>query len=687
MRPRASSLAFVGILALAALAPKASAAAPRERACLVDAAGTRGSALGRPLARALEAQLARAFQLSPAKAVERTAQGLRLERGARTSPPGLPRLVKALKCRVPLAAWLRPGLGEPALSLAALDAQTGAVRAEVGALTRNGTLGAAELRRLVEALVSSLREGPATETSNSPAGADLTARDGAGAVAPATVGVDGQPGATRSGGVEGPAGADRQAQASEGASGTPPADDPWAAATEGFGPTPSSAPGSAGGGAGATAVAPGASGGAGGGGGSGGGSGGDRLEAGGRVRVEHFAYFSRGPSDNLPGRQSVEAALRLAASHERVKAYASLLGRVDFGDPSRNRFEPDVAWVELRAPVVTFRAGRAVSAWGTANLYNPSDVVSAVDLRDPLATEKLGTLQLRALASLGPITLEAMYLPVPEFHRLPPIEGISSEGKLRSRSRWLRGSVDVTGSAPLTFHVSPFTPPPPSVSNGQGAARVTAAILGADISLGYAFLLDRVPSPRLEAVPASGPPLGVDVYVDWRARRLHVLCADAERTFGKLRVALEGAAFLTADTRATDPNVVDPYWIANAGADLQTGAFAGDMRLHLFLEFVAAGALVGELPSEGLDLLRAPFPHSVLARIAWELSDSLRIEANAVSDVTRFDVFASLRVEAMFADRLKARLGVDLLAGDPDTGFFGPFRDNGRAVATVEASF
>jgi hypothetical protein len=373
--------------------------------------------------------------------------------------------------------------------------------------------------------------------------------------------------------------------------------------------------------------------------------------------------------------------------HPRATAFVSILARYDFADTTRNRFEPDEAWLEVNFPGLTVKAGRFVAAWGTASLYNPSDVLNPIDYRDPLDIEKWGTLMLKASVTLGPATLEAYYLPVPDVHRLPVISGISPSGQLESRSRWIRGDLDITGPAQLNFVVSPMQPPPPRPSNTQVAARALLSVAGLDVSIGYAYLIDRFPSQVLEAVPDPGVPLETTVYVDWLYRRLHVITLDAERTFGKLRLAAEAAAFLTRDLTATNRNVADPYVIIDVAADLQTGTFLGEQRLHFFLEFVTTQALVGKLPESGIDLFRSPFRLALIGRIAWEIRSDLHVNLNATTSLRRFDVFFSPRIEYSFFDRVKAAAGVDLLFGDANNGFFGPFRDNSRFIVTLESRF
>jgi hypothetical protein len=616
-------------MSLAAVAVMFLAAAPQERVkprvCVVDYSDASNQLPQASVLGALEPALRRPFVVVPNRRVLMAARAERLPRSAWLEATGLSRLSKRLDFEVALAVRGLFAFGSWTIYLTAFDARTGEVLTEAHVLLSRPRLPESRARDLVTTLASALsrREAPVEATAPEPA-----------------------------------TGSAEPEEAEE-----PPVD-VWEQATEAL-PKIRSSPESL-----VEAL-----------------STETRVEAGGQLTLEHYGFFSNGTPDQVTGRDDVDAAVRLKVVHPRATVFVSLLARVDFADPSRNRFEPDDAWLELNFPGVTVKAGRFVASWGAASLYNPSDVLNPVDLRDPLDPEKWGTLMLRVAVTLGPVTLEGSYLPVPEMHRIPLITGISAQGALMSRSRWVRGSVDVDVSAPVTFAVSPMAPPGPRPSNSQFALRALLSAGGVDVSLGYAWLVDRFPSAVLEAVPEAGVPLDTTVHVDWLFRRLHVLTFDAERTFGKLRLAGEVAAFLTRDLTATNRNVTDPYLVLDVGGDYQTGNFLGEQQLHFFLEFVTTQALVGRLPTEGLDLLRAPFRLSLLGRISWEVTSDLKVDLNATTSLERFDVLLSPRISYSFFDRVKARVGVDLLLGAPTGGFFGPWRDNSRFTVALESRF
>jgi hypothetical protein len=412
------------------------------------------------------------------------------------------------------------------------------------------------------------------------------------------------------------------------------------------------------------------------------------VEVGGRVGFDHFGVFDTSDATKTTGRDQLEAAVRLKAAHPRATAFASVLVRQDFADTVRNRIEVEEAWVEVIMAPFTLKAGRLLASWGSTTLYSPSDVLNPFDLRDPLRPEKWGTLMVRAAGSFGPVSVELMYLPLPEFNRLPPVDSISPDGQLLGRSRWLRGGVAVPEALPVTFNVGPMVSFAPRPSTSQFAARAEASIGRVDIGVSGAWLLDRFPSLLVSVVPEPGiAPASALVQLDFVPRRVFIVTADAETTFNAVRFAAEGVAFLTADPRATNPDVVDPYFVFDVGADYRTGEFAKGQRLHFFLEFSVARAFSGALSLDRLDRLRYPFPLSILGRVAWSITPDMRLELTGATSLERFDVFVTPRFEWLLFDRVKLQLGLDLLAGDPTAGFFGPYRRNSRFTTSVEARF
>ncbi|XXF78426.1 hypothetical protein P2318_01335 [Myxococcaceae bacterium GXIMD 01537] len=411
------------------------------------------------------------------------------------------------------------------------------------------------------------------------------------------------------------------------------------------------------------------------------------VELGGRVLVEHFSYPTHLGNDRVAGRDIAQMVLQARASTAGATAYGAFLMRRDFADPARDRFDVEEAYFELKGSRWAFRAGRLLTSWGAASLYNPTDVLNPVDLRDPLTPEKRGAWMARMSAFFGPVLVEGYFLPVPEEHLLPLPEVIDAEGTFLARSRWVRGRLPLPEGLAARVSLLPSRVPSARASHAQGGVRLVASVLGADLSLGFVTLMDRMPTLRADIIPVASAPPSLDVTVTGTHERVHVATFDAEYTLGKLRLVAEAAAFLTRDRSARDPFIEDPYAIAVIGGDYQVGPFLREHSLHFFLEFTTARALAGELSNDALARLRRPVPQGLLARVAYEAGSDLRFEVAGALSLDGDDGFANPRVEYVLFDRVKARLGYLWLFGSAPEGTFAPFKDNSRLEASMEASF
>ncbi len=409
------------------------------------------------------------------------------------------------------------------------------------------------------------------------------------------------------------------------------------------------------------------------------------YELGGEVRVQSFTQVTREQADKLTGRADVTFSLRAKARLGNARLFGSLLARKDFMDPARDRIDSDEAYVALDSTHVRGSAGRMLLAWGTANLFNPTDLLNPVDRRDLLVPEKRGAWMARVELLAGPVKLEALYLPVFEPHAIPLPEAVTPDGVLISRSPWISGSVAQPSPIPLTYRMGQVRLPPLTVSNGQGAARLSAALFGVDLSLGYAFLYDRLPISRPVLALAEPIPVSGEVTLDLAYQRLHAVTFDFERTFGKLRVAGEALATKVVQPQPGDGEDLTLTYVI--GADYVTPELGPGKTFHLFAELTETRALQGALADDFLGRLRHPFRRNVLARVSFQWSTDWQLEVTAVAALgSRADVLIRPAGELRLFDAVTARLGASLLLGDPET-FFGQYREHSRVEASLSATF
>lgn len=422
------------------------------------------------------------------------------------------------------------------------------------------------------------------------------------------------------------------------------------------------------------------------------------VELGGKVVAENQTFVHGPPHDAVTGAANIEAVLFGRVKAGEVKAYASLLGRREFLDPTRNRFDVPEAYASIDGSVLQLSAGRILVAWGTANLLNPTDILNPIDRNDLLQTEKRGSWMVRGRVVLGAFLFEGYYLPLAEPHILPTLSGIADDGTFVSTSPWVKGGLDQEPGLPLRYHIGSVSPPPATLENGQGAARLGVSLLGADLHLGYAYLFDKLPVVRT-ALDLSSFPLAVDVTLSLEYRRVHLATFDFERTFGPVRVAGEVLGYRVARKPLPDepgplpsdqpPSIASEqstYVTYVFGMDYRTPQFRNDHYVHLFAEVTQARGIESRLQDDLYGVLRHPLHPMALLRASYHAGAAWTVELNGASAVDRRDFFVNGRVTFSFADALKAKIGGYYLGGD-DKGTFGRYDGYARVDSSLEVSF
>lgn len=406
-----------------------------------------------------------------------------------------------------------------------------------------------------------------------------------------------------------------------------------------------------------------------------------QLTLGGRVSAEHFSYPEPGPTGTPSTRDAVEMALEAKAGGGRASGFGRLLVRRNFTEPSRDRTDLEEGYGELSLGPATVRAGRLITSWGTASLFNPTDILNPVDMRDLIATEKLGTWMARVSVVAGPLYVEAYYLPVPEASLTPPL----FEDPTVAPSRWPIPIELPESPLPFQLHLGSTSPPLPTEKHIQGALRVATSAAGFDASIGYAYLFDRMPTviPTVQPVP----PTHVDVTLDFTYPRIHAFTFDAETARGKWRFAAEGLAAITKDRRAKNDAVPDPYAMVVAGGDYRSAQFFTDHTVQVFAEVVHTRALRGTLGDDLAGRLRYPLRLDLLTRLVYEVGDRVQMELNWIEALDIRERVVNPKVSWNVAGRSKLQVAYWWLMGDEKDGVFALFRDNSRVTVLIETLF
>jgi len=235
----------------------------------------------------------------------------------------------------------------------------------------------------------------------------------------------------------------------------------------------------------------------------------------------------------------------------RMDSYGDAFGELrlragsDFGELTQLA-ELREAYVNLYGSFVDVRIGQQIMAWGRADGFNPTDVLTPRNMgtRSPnIDDRRLANLALRSNVYFGPWRLESAWLPIYQPSRFPPFElpgglqmGEASypsfdvgngtlaqrlhieAGPVEASVSYIRGFAPFPGLAMRSFKVELPQPPPNLPPNA--------------------------PPPTPEQIMANLPDTPPEIGVGFAAYRQHVVGADFAASVGSL-FGLRGEAALS----------------------------------------------------------------------------------------------------------------------------------------------
>lgn len=430
---------------------------------------------------------------------------------------------------------------------------------------------------------------------------------------------------------------------------------------------------------------------------------------GGRLGVDSYFHpsdlYAPRDVDDVDGRQQVDLGIRASVGGNKASGHVALLVRKDFADATRARIEAEEAYADVDFYGLKLRAGRAYVAWGTTDLYSPTEVLAHFDYRDFLDIEKFPTWHVKASYTFEPITVEAYVLPVPELNILPPVERIGADGVIAGKNRWVKGKFDGFAPAvvPVTVTLNDNGAPGPSLENLQPAMRLRFSGFGVDASIGGAYLFDRFPTlraPNVNDLKEPNPQQTVDVVVETEILRRLAFTTDLELTVGQVRFSGEGVLFLTQDAfnDKKDDEVEDPFATFVFGVDTETPRWLEDHSMRFFLDATGTFTLTGEpLPTDPIGRLRYPLPVALLGRVEYLVGEAFKGEVTVVNNLAGalveggaaedgLDMMLQPAVQYVFFDVVTTRIEASWLLGNIN-GTFGQFQENSRIGGSVGVSF
>jgi len=220
------------------------------------------------------------------------------------------------------------------------------------------------------------------------------------------------------------------------------------------------------------------------------------------------------------------------------------------------RWESDALYVELRDLVLDgldLRMGRQRIAWGSADRFNPTSNLNALDVEDPLlfgetlANEML-TLRYRPYFWFGDeddpwfqeFSLEAVLVPIFKPAQLPESGSLgftdSDEAVRLATTRQLKALAvqqkDFADAGALLSYDVDIDLPDRNIVNSQVGVRMGWNLLGVDMSISYFRGYEDF--PRAEKAIVTGDPTDVRTNLHLTYPRVQVLGADMATSLGWL---------------------------------------------------------------------------------------------------------------------------------------------------------
>jgi len=321
------------------------------------------------------------------------------------------------------------------------------------------------------------------------------------------------------------------------------------------------------------------------------------------------------------------------------------------------------------------KVGKMIVSWGTGDLWNPTDVVNAVDFIDFLDSEKIGVPA--ADMSFYPTDetrLRLLVIPAFTPSRTPPIgkrfNPVPPEGLF----------VPTPGGPVGPVPIAERDLPDGTAENVQLAGRASTTIAGLDLSGTYVYGWNDLATFTIDP---TGDPL-VPLQVTPRYDRYHMFGGDIATTLWVFEVHAEAGQFVTEGNRDDD---FLQYLVGGryTTGDVLTAKDEVRFIVEFASEWVTREASAANAVS-GSGFARA-FKNTVLNRIAYKPFNELEIQGTVAAILYGPDSFY-FRPEASYdiGAHTKIRAGFDLMGG-PKSSFFGSYSGEDRFWLSLKLTF
>lgn len=408
----------------------------------------------------------------------------------------------------------------------------------------------------------------------------------------------------------------------------------------------------------------------------------------GTAMFKAFSHFHETNNDSRNFRQEgilqLEWAPRLS-SWSRMKILAEIredndrfVHGVTFKVPEKNERRSILnlkeATASFRNGPVELSLGKQIFAWGTAELYNPTDNLNPYDYLDVIDHEKLGVYSASLQLDADPATLTVVVVPFFTPSRIP-----------LSGSRW-------TPSPPKGFAalIDDRALPSRAANNMQYAARIKATLKGWDLSASYFDGFEHTPVVKrstVEVAPSVLLPRYTPVFT-----RMRVPGFDFSTTYRKLEFHGE-AAFKVVEKNGRDSRFQGVLGL-NYSWDVKAKRLE---QIAILLEYARQAILSskpdspiierGGLPQAGDLLANNAFRNALAGRIIFKFSEETHFNLSGTVEPRRTpNYYIQLKLTHKLTDAFHIEPGLDFIGGDQES-LWGRWRDNDRFFVFLKYFF
>ena len=266
------------------------------------------------------------------------------------------------------------------------------------------------------------------------------------------------------------------------------------------------------------------------------------LNFGGKIQTVHGVQLVS-PFDYAASRTFAE--IHAEAAFGNSSAFVSFGAEYNYRSKARTGFRLNEAYYRYAGNFLDFTAGRQIIAWGQADGFRLTDVFSARDVRDPVASDTdssqlaVDALRMRFLHDI--FTFEVTAVPFFTPNKLPPFFFESAANSEFFSIDLLRSKPSDYGEVALKYTLK-NAESPRNFTDTEAGARLSFTLPALDFSLSGFYGWDKTPYyERMGIIKTPPPNINADVTLHEKYARIAMAGFDAAIPAGDFLIRLESA--------------------------------------------------------------------------------------------------------------------------------------------------